>query len=486
MKSLKLILTTVVCLAGFFTAQAQHPDSLLNQEDSILIYTVIDRELMSPGYQLRDDIKLDGFHAYENPRRLELGTAGSPGYSLRFDADRPVGFYAGAMPSILPEHRPLRYHHTTTPYTTGSFFLGSKEEQQFSILHTQNIQPNWNASIEFDRLNAVGFYLRQKVVHSQFRFNTNYRSVDQRYQLFGDFMVGNYNTEENGGLSVDSFFTDNITTNRKVFSTELDNSFSARKHNGVNLVQYLWLGKKLRLDDTLRNDYVEHNGWRLAMHNRYDRSLYRYSDDLTNSSFYDTTFLFLYATYDRSDWVRAKNAFSVEYLGVPSDKATWLIGRAGLEHQYHGFRQNGAKTFRRHLLATAKLGTGVVEKWELTAEGDFILVGDQTGNFSAKAQSRFFMSGFFKYLSLEGEASQRQPDWIYMLQNGNHFQWENSFDDQQSQSLNLHLLTKAFWMKGTVSNVQGYTYFDSIAHPAQKGDALQDSECHRRKTTGVW
>lgn len=468
--TLRRFLFSVLALLLFSAdALAQHPDSLVRKEDSISIYRLYDGSLMHPRYRLIDDQHIRSMHSYENLSRLELGIAGAPGYALIYNPELPLGFVVNNRPSLSAETNPGVYYHTTTPYTVGSFFLGSKEEQQFSILHTQNIRPNWNAGFRLDRLNAIGFYERQKVVDERLNVNTNFRSLDQRYQLFADFIGGNYTLEENGGISDESYFTDNLTDNRKVIPLFLSNAASQRKSSGFNVKQYLYFGKKIAVEDTLQDDYVEHNGWRLAVQNQMRTTRFRYVDDLTNSTFYDTTYLYQYATDDRSDWRRYRNDLKLEYIGKGySEKPSYIHGSVGIGQGYDEYRQHGESRFNRQVIAMAEVLTGKAEAWDLHIDANFLVLGEQSGDYKLNARYARYFSSYLKALVVDGLAQSRTPGLFYRFNNSNHFQWENNFNNTDTQKGRLRLFFKDdLSLTGDYSTIQGVTYFDTLAMPRQ-------------------
>jgi len=47
-----------------------------------------------------------------------------------------------------------RFFNTTRPYSEIGYMLGSLQEQYINLLHTQNVKPNWNMSLQYRLVNA--------------------------------------------------------------------------------------------------------------------------------------------------------------------------------------------------------------------------------------------------------------------------------------------------------------------------------------------
>src|SRR4051812_42513884 len=115
-------------------------------EDSI---TITYRYLDTSRY-LRFDSSINDFSRRFPipPHYITLGNTGSASRSLLFGAGRLSGWDAGfhsfdIYQMNIPE---TRFYNTTRPYTEIGYILGSRVEQVIKLLHTQNINPNWNAA----------------------------------------------------------------------------------------------------------------------------------------------------------------------------------------------------------------------------------------------------------------------------------------------------------------------------------------------------
>ncbi|NJO25216.1 MAG: putative porin, partial [Bacteroidia bacterium] len=66
------------------------------------------------------------------------------------------------------------FFNTTKPYTELNYTLGSRVEQMIEVMHTQNIRPQWNASMQYRLINSPGFFKNQKTNHNNYLFTSWY------------------------------------------------------------------------------------------------------------------------------------------------------------------------------------------------------------------------------------------------------------------------------------------------------------------------
>ncbi len=157
------------------------------------------------------DSNIHTFHrkSYLQPWRTDLGNYGTATQSLMFIPEErlgpTLGYYALDIYRIHPDS--LKFYNTTAPYSVFDFKLGSKIEQQVSILHTQNIKPNWNFAFEYNRISSQGFFLLQRTSHDGGSFSTNYESINRRYRLKAGVVYNKNIQDENGGITDTSQLT---------------------------------------------------------------------------------------------------------------------------------------------------------------------------------------------------------------------------------------------------------------------------------------
>ncbi|MFH1320309.1 MAG: putative porin [Bacteroidota bacterium] len=198
---------------------------------------------------------LNGFQVY-NPLLKKsafykhLGNLGLAYKNLCFsEQQRPVGIDFGTHSFDIYEFKSkdIKYYTVRSPFTELYYVMGSKNEQLLRVLHTQNINKNFNAGVEFQKLASEGFYLRQKSDDWNLSFFSWYKSTSGRYKLLANVIWNNIKVEENGGISEDSLFENTPGINKGAIDVNLIGAKNEWKGNSYYIKQYLDLGKKKTL-----------------------------------------------------------------------------------------------------------------------------------------------------------------------------------------------------------------------------------------------
>lgn len=179
---------------------------------------------------LQPDSSIHTFHRrkYLQPWYTDLGNYGSPARNLMFTPENRFGPTLGYNLTDVFHIQPdsLKFYNTTVPYSVFSFNLGSKLEQKLEVLHTQNIKPNWNFAIEYNRLSSEGYFLLQRNVHDMGSVTTNYQSVNRRYKLKAGLIYNKSIQDENGGIADETQLTNEDFNERSTLDINYANAVS--------------------------------------------------------------------------------------------------------------------------------------------------------------------------------------------------------------------------------------------------------------------
>ena len=126
------------------------------------------------------------------------------------------------------------YYSTRIPYTEVNLVLGSKQEQYFRGLHTQNITSNWNFGFQFNKIKSVGFYPAQRSDVTNVGIQTNYLSNSKKYGILAKAFYNNLAVEENGGLVNE----DSVDVDEFANFSRLNSAQSRRNSRGIKVKQY--------------------------------------------------------------------------------------------------------------------------------------------------------------------------------------------------------------------------------------------------------
>ncbi|MBR1550124.1 MAG: hypothetical protein IJ634_05740 [Bacteroidales bacterium] len=251
------------------------PDSVLRRKvfffyrvpHSVKIDEVWNPTLDPTGVQFSDP--LDGFNGNYY---LGQGTIGHPHLPVFPTVAEGLGHslqYEG-QDGYLKTPGSIRLYQTLTPYTLLSYNNTLNKDYLVHVAHTQNIIPGWNVSFDYQLICPEGNLSGSGAKNHYLDATTNYFSSDSRLQVQAGFIWQSLTMDENGGLSDDSYFTDNQTSNLGGLPVMLYNSASKNLHHNAfihatyNMVQQV---EKYRHRDSLavRHDTVSVDSIRMVV-----------------------------------------------------------------------------------------------------------------------------------------------------------------------------------------------------------------------------
>lgn len=224
------------------------PDSVLRNKVFFFRYNTKDvkiNNLWNPtldptGAQFSDP--LDGFNG---DFYLGKGILGHPhlrtfysfadGLSYKLQEDEMAGYIK------TPET--IRLYQTLTPYTLLSYNNTLKKDYLVHVAHTQNVKPGWNLSLDYLLMCPEGVLANSGAKNHHLDFTTNYFSPDSRLQVQAGIILQSFTIDENGGLTNDSYFTEELMSNYAGMPVRFNNSGAEHLRHDIfgrvtyNLVQ---------------------------------------------------------------------------------------------------------------------------------------------------------------------------------------------------------------------------------------------------------
>jgi Putative porin len=459
-------------------------------EDSI---TINFRYLDSSRYQRFDSSINDFTRKFLIPANyMYLGNTGSAAKSLLFSpllkAGWDAGFHAYDIYRLKPEE--TRFFNTTRPYTELGYLIGSQSEQLVHVLHTQNINPNWNVAFQYRLINSPGFFKNQNTSQNNYRLSSFYQSPNRRYHLFFVLINNKIQAAENGGITNDKDL-DDLPTNKdratinvflgpvspgavNPFSTSVITGTKYKISNFLVRQQYD-LGKK---DSVETDSVVIHLFYpKLRLEHTFQVNSYRYTfSDASIVAYNDTgfyrpnyNFLSMPATYLVQDkWSEIVNDFSVYQFPDAKNSQQFIKLGASLQN-LKGTFDAGSSSYHNTWGHVEYRNKTRNQKWDVEANGELYFTGLNAGDYNAYISLKRYVSKQVGYLQVGFQNVNRTPSFIFNsassfnLANVSGFNKENNTRIFASIEQPQHKLR----LYGNYFLVTNYSYFRDYYHPQQ-------------------
>lgn len=492
-----LLLFAVMLLGWGAKAQLTEKYSTINWLQKSSLFSAID-SLSNP------DTVPDRFQIYNPLYRnqvafLDQGVIGSASQGLIFSGERESGLDVGVNQAFAPYMflpQNMRMYKVRRAYTDLFYSQGAPEFINLKALHTQNIKPNWNIGIDYNRTKNDGVQLRQATSVYNTRLFSWYHSPDERYHLIVSATWNRIRNEENGGLVSDSVFEANTGISQGDVRLG-DNTDAARNYIKTNdyRITNMWrLGAKRQLkyylpeagiweldtNQTLVPNFV------ISHEFAYNSSRYLYRDESVDTSagaFYPYTLFDDEKTFDSIQHNIVSNAITIStapfmhYLrdSIPVKRLFMFSATAGYEfHTLAWQTQTNAQYNNTYVGGSVSTNPYLQYPIAFSAEGKFWLTGYNQADYKVKGKLEIGMGN----IAVEGgalfQAYEPQITQFFFL--GNHNFWENSFDKTFVNSISVGLKTKRLKhnYKLTLNQqlINNYIYFDSSLVARQEAKAI--------------
>lgn len=412
---------------------------------------------------------------------LNLGNFGSASRSLLFDPSFKAGFDPGfhAYDSYSWNTDDARFFQTTRPYSEINYQLGTRVEQMISLLHTQNIKPNWNFMFQYRMINSPGIFQHQRSNHNNYLFTTHYQSKSLRYHVWMIVLSNKLQSEENGGIvDTTEIMNDPIYKDRFNIPVWLggadnfsSNFFSSKINTGNKYRQsvLLWrhqydLGRKdsLVTDSTVVPLFFPR--LRLEHQLSLEKDQYVFLDNRPAFTYYELNYDTLLQRNDslliRDSWHKVNNDFS--FYQFPDSRNLHQYFKLGMLIQVISgktevanpsfFNTAGHFTYRN--LTRNK-------KWDMELDASLYLTGYNAGDYEASLHLQRVIGKKLNKFTLGGANVSRKPSFLF--DNRSSFYWSRQVFDLKKQNnirfySELDLPSLRLKLKGEYFLVGNYTY----------------------------
>lgn len=400
------------------------------------------------------------YHYYDYPFQRNdvnaswLGVAGSAVqyYDVRKrTSDENVEFYKALEAWSVSPRTTLQYN-SKTPYTElayyGTLLAGdAKESDNLHIFTTQNITPELNFNLLYDRFGGKGILDKEETINKTFVGQVNY--LGKKYTLQTGYIYNMVSRQENGGIVDNSWIRDTTVDGRDI-TVALQNAKSKIKKNSFYLDQQLRIPfnfiNRIKASkdtsfvfnaDSLQRDITTAFVGHSSEFSTYTR---KYTDQISDDygrNLYNN--IFNYNPVSSADSMRVSALDNKVYIRLQPWSSEAIVSKldVGVGDVLRTYFDSTSVRPNRHVENTFYAYAGAEGQLRSSlfwnAKARLSLIGFEAGDFKVEANARLNLYPFRRArkspltLSAHFETSLQEPNWYQQHINANHYSWDNDF-----------------------------------------------------------
>jgi len=493
----KLFFFPLVILFSINFALAQQYDSTFYPADSNAIFFFRNQlDIYSPLELTSIDTTLYDFEAYDplNRRILfnaSLGNVGLAYKDIVFNKYQTTGFDYGihTFDVYLYDDRDLQYYVNPRPYTEISYTTGAKKEQLFSVKHDQRIYKRLTFGLDFELINSLGSYQRQKSNNTRVAGKIHYFTENLRYGIIANYSNSKVDVRENGGILYDSVYEQNIEPSRSIIAVKLDDADNVLRKSGVYLQQYFQLSKKEKSffeDTTVSKKRIRLKFGRIAHSFNFKRYYQKYTDLDPSVEYYPEIYIDSTETRDSVFYRKIENTLSwsnSDYLNRLRPQP--FIVLIGLKSQIAEVKDSLLKSTFNHFIPYGRIEIKPHPVIRIRGEGTYILNGDEyQGDFTLNALATLEVlrkKSYMTAVNLEFNFDNHAAPYFYRHYFSNHFWWDNGFNKVKTRKISVFLTQRDLLAGVDLYRIEDYIYIGPDTLPAQFNQSVEVFKAYLHK-----
>jgi hypothetical protein len=410
-----------------------------------------------------------------NRLQATLGNTGTASQSLvPYPFTHPAGFEYGihSFDPWLFQNDSVRYYKVMKTYTDIKYVQGAKKEIYFNATFSRNIYKSFNLGFDFRVLSSTGAYQRQKTNIVNFVLTAQYFTPDHRYAVIANLILNRIKNQENGGITSDSLFTQNLEKNRFVIPVNLTDAQNRVKESGVYIKNYFTIASRTnQKQDTTKPARKGYNLGRVIYSFQYNRQIQNYLDGDPMGGYYENVFYDSTSTQDSINVVRISNELGWTNPVLNTKKKFKILQMDfRIKHQYLEVTDLAGKTYMTQWIPSAAISLQPYYGLRLEANASYVLGDYNNGDFYLHADLGIVpgkQDGNAGVVHFSGTYAIQEPSWFLHRFNSNHFQWDNNLNKTGVIDGRAWYERKYLSTGLSLSRITHYTYLDVTASPAQ-------------------
>ena len=417
------------------------------------------------------DTSITSFQNYF-PRNTN-GNYGLPSSPLFFTYERKrigFNFYQSPYQNDVFNHNHILYHQTKGPYASLTGIAGSKQEQNFDFLFSNTLKNKLNVTLGFKRYGSLGFYKLQQTFTNNFYTTSHYKSKSNRVGFFAFFLYNKNKHLENGGLTYDTVFKENININKQLLALNLSAAKREIRQTAFNFNPWYRLNKKEDSSTILSH----HLNYELEYQSNFSKYL---DNGISIDKYYKLYYLDTLQTKDSSHWRSLSNAINYVLEIKPIHSKLQL----GIKNEYNQTYQHGFDS----IIKNNSMNAGFYindQSYNGFVKASYIVNGGNANDYQIEINNEItkkmvFKDKAFSYkLFINFSSEKRHVDYIFNKWISNHYQWKNNFSpiEKVQSIIGISSLNNRFSFGIISQNIKNQVYLNELISPEQTSATIQN------------
>lgn len=357
-------------------------------------------------------------------------------------------FGFNAKHSAYLDNKDIYYYSVPTPLTDLYFKTVMRQGQSLDALISVNTKPNLNFTVAYKAIRSVGDYFNNLTSSGNFRFITNYNSINKKYFLKANFIGQDVYNQENGGI-VDFSQLDGTNV-----------SFKQRERVDVyfNDASSKLKGHRYFLDHSYQ--FTTGNSLVLKHQAYYENKFYEYIQGTSSARLGKS----LYSS------INNKTRFDVFYNKVGVSFKTKNLGEINFFIDNYSFNQfykipetiaydeNVKYSLHNRINNIGGQYEFNRNKWNFNILLQNAISNQPSSNYEAFAKYKFDDN---QYVKISAQQISKIPDNIYVFNQSDYenYNWNTSFKNEKISVLKAETKNKWFEASVQLSNLNDHLYF---------------------------
>ncbi|SFZ89170.1 Putative porin [Flaviramulus basaltis] len=369
------------------------------------------------------------------------------------------GFGARARHFNYMEIEDINYYRVPTPLTELFFKTAFEQGQLADSFFTINTSPQFNFSIAYKGLRSLGKYQHILTSTGNFRFTSNYRTKNDRYNFRGHIVMQDLLNQENGGIQDDGIESfeegEEEFLDRSILEVNFENAESILRGKRFHLEHNY---KIIREKDSLSKNKLS-IGHIISFEDKY----FQYDQSTANTSFFGDAFK-TSKLKDRATLENLYNQLKLNYSNNIIGDLQFNVSNNNYNYGYDKIVVLNGNTIKNRIKGDIFSAGGKYHKqyrgFDLQGELGINISGDFDGNF-LKAQASFKLNEDIAATATLNHSSQA-PNYNTLLYQSDYinYNWQNNFTNTETQQLAFNVKYKKLAnITLDYSTINDYVYF---------------------------